>query len=153
MIVTYRPEDQKYDVRIDGAWFVDIPKAPTEPREMPRIMRIRKDTREDRKALTTSFWMMVDGEEMRLIVSYSKKIWQLRSEMGKFKAIANGKKSLHKTSLFPFFFFNHHNDIKVAVMLEKDPLAFNVDLEGIAWDEIEYFAPTRSIIDDHIDPF
>ena len=88
MIVTYRPEDQKYDVRIDRAWFSDIPKAPTEPREMPRIMRIRKETHEDRKALTTRFLMIVGGEQMRLIVSYSKKIWQLRSEMGKFKAIA-----------------------------------------------------------------
>ena len=62
MIVTYRTEDEKYDVSIDGTWFADIPKAPTEPREMPRIMRIRKETREDRKALTTSFSMMVDGE-------------------------------------------------------------------------------------------
>ena len=96
---------------------------------------------------------MVGGEQMRLIVSYSKKIWQLRSEMGKFKAIANGKKSLHKTSLFPFFFYNHYNDIKVAVMVEKDPLAFNVVVEGNAWDQIEYFAPTRSVQDDNIDPF
>ena len=97
--------------------------------------------------------MMVDGEEVKLIVSYSKKIWQLRSDMGKFKAIAKGGKSLAKTTLFPFFFYNHYNDIKVAVMLEKDPPAFNVDVEGTAWDEIEYFAPTRSIADDNIDPF
>ena len=55
VIVTYRTEDQKYDVSINGVWFADMPKAPTEPREMPRIMRIRKETHEDRKALTTSF--------------------------------------------------------------------------------------------------
>ena len=137
VIVTYRPQDGKYDISINGIWHRDMVEAPSKPRELARIHRIREaDTEEDQETLTTYFKMLIDGEMMLLKIQYSNEIQQLRVEMAKFKAIASGKKCINSDNdkLFPFFVTNHSLNIRFAVLLDEDNHSFDLIFDdNIRW--------------------
>ena len=62
-------------------------------------------------------------------------------------------KPIKYTTIFPLFIYNSYKDIRFAVLLDEDGQIFDLLVEDTSWNELPYFAPTRSIADDHIDNF